>query len=442
MGTKNSISEDKSLKTDPKPLIIAGIIVIFIFFGGLTAWSYFLPFSGAVIAPGTVEVSQEKKTVQHLEGGIIDKILVQPGDLVQAGQSLIILKRSTVDASVSLMTGQIYTKMAEKARLEAESQMADAIKWPPSLKENRSVADVYDAIQKEESIFNSRRMDLDGQVSLLNSQIEQLREQVEGAQEELKAQYEIKSIYEDEIQAKQALFNEEYIDKAQLMQLKRQMAETKGRIGKLKQTTAELNQKIEEFKLRIVNLKNKYKEEAISEMGKVQNTLFELQEKLRPSEDALQRLTIKAPIAGEIINMRFRSEDSGVIQPGQPILDIVPLNAELIIAAQIRPDKITHVKKGQKTRVQLSAFNRRTTPPVMGEVIYISADQVKQETSAGVMSFYLAHIQVPESELENVGAYLSPGMPAMCYIETDTRTILGYLLEPILQVVDNSLRES
>ncbi len=442
MGTKNSISEDKSLKTDPKPLIIAGIIVIFIFFGGLTAWSYFLPFSGAVIAPGTVEVSQEKKTVQHLEGGIIDKILVQPGDLVQAGQSLIILKRSTVDASVSLMTGQIYTKMAEKARLEAESQMADAIKWPPSLKENRSVADVYDAIQKEESIFNSRRMDLDGQVSLLNSQIEQLREQVEGAQEELKAQYEIKSIYEDEIQAKQALFNEEYIDKAQLMQLKRQMAETKGRIGKLKQTTAELNQKIEEFKLRIVNLKNKYKEEAISEMGKVQNTLFELQEKLRPSEDALQRLTIKAPIAGEIINMRFRSEDSGVIQPGQPILDIVPLNAELIIAAQIRPDKITHVKKGQKTRVELSAFNRRTTPPVMGEVIYISADQVKQETSAGVMSFYLAHIQVPESELENVGAYLSPGMPAMCYIETDTRTILGYLLEPILQVVDNSLRES
>jgi len=442
MLTKNSNDNDKNLKTDPKPLIFAGILVIFIFFGGLAAWSYFLPFSGAVIAPGTVEISQERKTVQHLEGGIIDQILVQEGDSVEKGQTLIILKRSTVNASVSLLNGQIWTKMAQMARLQAETRMDEFIQWPASLQENSNIADVYDAIQKEEDIFLSRRMDLTGQVSLLNSQIDQLREQVEGANEELKAQYEIKLTYEDEIQAKQALFDEEYLDKSQLLQLKRQLAESKGRAGKLKQNIAEINQKTEEFKMRIVNLHNKYKEEAISELGDVQNQIFELQEKLRPSEDAMQRLTITAPIAGEIINLRFHSEDSGVIQPGQPILDIVPHNASLIITAKISPDKITQIKKGQKTRVELSAFNRRTTPPVTGEVIYISAAQVKEQTPHGEMSFYLAHIHVPEEELKIVDAYLYPGMPTVCYIETDTRTIFGYLLEPILQMVDKSLRES
>jgi len=442
MLTKNNNATDKNLNTDPKPLIFAGILVIFIFFGGMAAWSYFLPFSGAVIAPGSVEISQEKKTVQHLEGGIIDKILVQQGDVVKKGQTLIVLKRSTVNASVSLMSGQIWTKTAQMARLQAESLMSESIQWPAALNENSNIADVYDAIQKEEDIFYSRRMDLTGQVSLLNSQIDQLREQLEGAKEELKAQDEIKLTFEEEIQAKQALFDEEYLDKSQLLQLKRQLAESKGRTGKLKQSIAEINQKIEEFKLRIINLHNKYKENAISELGDIQNQIFELQEKLRPSEDAMQRLTITAPIAGEIINMRFHSENSGVIQAGQPILDIVPQNAELIISAHIRPDQITHVKKGQRARVALSAFNRRTTPPVMGEVIYISADQVHQRTPQGEQSFYLAHIHVPEKELAIVNAYLSPGMPTVCYIETDTRTIFGYMLEPILQMVDESLRES
>ena len=442
MLNKKNKNEETILKTNPKPLIFGGVLVIVLFFGGLTAWSIFLPFSGAVIAPGTVGISQERKTVQHLGGGIVDKILVKEGDIVEKGQPLIILKRAEVNASVSLLRGQIWTKMAEMARLRAESNLAESIEWPPMLKENSNVIDVYDAIQKEKDIFISRRIDLSDQISLLNSQITQLGQQIEGANEELKAQEEIRLTLEEEIQAKQALYDEDYLDKSQILTLRRQLAETKGREGRLKQDIAETRQKIEEFKLRIVNLRNKYKEEAISSLGKIQETIFELEEKLRPNEDAMQRLTVKAPIAGEIINMRIHSEDSGVIQSGQPILDIVPQNAELIIEAQIRPNMITHVKKGQKARVQLSAFNRRTTPPVMGEIIYISADQMARNSSGGERPYYLAHIKVPEKELTQIGAYLYPGMPAVCYIETEQRTIMGYLLEPILQMTDKALKES
>ena len=437
----NPNSDDKHLKTNPRRLILGGLLVIFLFFGGLAAWSFYLPFSGAVIAPGVVAISQEKKTVQHLEGGIVEKILVQPGDVVEKDQPLIILKRSEVNAMVSLLNGQIWAKKAAMARLRAEGLMADAIDWPADMKANRGIPEVADAMKMEKAIFQSRRLDLKNQVDMLDLQINQLKEQVKGANEELKAQRDVKSALDEEITAKQELFKENYIDKAQMLQLKRQLAESSGRVGSLKQSIAEIQQKIEEFKMRIVNMRNKYKEEAISERGKTQDAIFELEEQLRPKEDAMERLTIRAPIAGEILNMKIHS-DSGVIQPGAPIMEIVPKDARLIIEAHIPPDKITHVKKGQKARVQLSAFNRRTTPPVAGEVIYVSADQVTRETSAGQQSsFYLAHIQVPKKELTDIGAYLTPGMPVVSYIETDRRTIIGYLLDPILEMLDRSLRE-
>ena len=434
--------EDKLLSTNAKPLIIGGLVVILLFFGGLGAWSAFLPFSGAVIAPGTVEISQERKTVQHLEGGIVDRILVQEGDMVEKGEVLIKLKSAQVQASVSLLRGQLWAKLAEAARLRAESQLAESIDWPEELIEPENRLEVKDLKQKEKDIFQSRRQDLMGQISLIKSQIEQLKEQIAGAEEELSAQKEIITTLGEEIDAKQSLYEEDYIDKAQLLELKRRLAERRGKRGSIKQNIAQTRQKIEELKLKIVNLRNKYKENAISQLGKTQDRIFEMREQLRPRVDAQQRLKIRAPIAGEVMNMRIHSEESGVIRGGDPILDIVPKDAKLVVESRIRPDQITDVQKGQQARVQLSAFNRRTTPPVTGEVVYVSADQVNRETSSGKQSFYIAHVNIDKKELEKIGAYLSPGMPAVSYIETEKRTVLGYLLEPILEVMDKSMRES
>lgn len=442
MTEKDKQTEEKGLKSNPKPLIVAGLVVIFIFFGGLGAWSAFLPFSGAVIAPGKVEISHERKTVQHLEGGIVKDILVREGDVVEKGQVLIKLKRTEVDASVSVTRGQIRAKTAKAARLRAESQMAESINWPQSLKAKRDKPEVAEVMEMEKEIFRSRRTALNGKISLINSQIEQLKEKISGIKEELTAQKEIVETLKEEIKAKQALYESDYIDKAQVLELKRRLAERKGRVGGLKQDLAETLKKKEELKLRIVNLEDKYQEEALAELGKIQDTIFELREKIIPQLDAKKRLTIEAPVAGEIINMRIHSEQSGVIQPGKPILDIVPKDAELIVEARVRPDQITDVKKGQSVRVQLSAFNRRTTPPVSGSVQYISGDQVTRKTSTGEQTFYIAHVHIDKTELQQAGAYLSPGMPAVSYIETEQRTILGYLVAPILEMMDKSMRET
>ncbi len=433
--------QTREIKTNPKTLILAGVLIIVLFFGGLGAWSAFFPFQGAVIASGTVKVSNEKKTVQHLEGGIVDEILVQEGDRVEKGQTLIRLKSSRVIASVSLLRGQLRAKKAEAARLEAESTMEKGIDWPEDLVEVKDRPEVAMILKKQQDIFASRRTDLEGKISLHYSQIEQLKEQIDGIREEFLAQKDIIQALQEELSAKEELLQGKYIDKAAILELRRMLAERKGRKGRLKQNIAEVRQKVEELKLRIVDLRNSYREKAVSRLSEVSDLIFELREQLRPQVDAQQRLEITAPIPGEVMNLRIHSEESGVIQAGQPILDIVPGEAKLVVEARVRLQDITNVKKGQPTKVQLSAFNRRSTPPIPGEVIYVSADQVTEETGRGAASYYLAHVRVNRERLEETGAYLSPGMPAVCYITTEKRTVLGYLLEPILGIVDQAMRE-
>ncbi len=441
MSETNEPVAQKGLRSNPKPLIIAGLAVILLFFGGLVAWSAFLPFSGAVIAPGVVKVSQERQTVQHLEGGIVENILVREGDMVEMGDTLIKLKRPQIDAQVSMIRSQLRTRSASMARLRAESRMADAITWPESLLANRDDDEVAEVMALESDIFNSRKQALNGRISLHQSQISQLKEQIIGMEEEMAAQKEIMETLDEEIEAKQSLYEADHIDRTQILELKRRQSERKGRVGRLRQDIAEARQKIEELRLRIVSLRDTYIEEAFTELGRVQDTIFELNEKLLPQLDAQSRLTIRAPVSGEVINMHVHSETTGVLQQGQPILDIVPRDAVLIVQARVQPNDITSVREGQNVRVELTAFNRRTTPPLTGYVEHVSGDHITRETPMGEQSFYEARIRIDESELATGGVYLSPGMPAVSYIETEERTILGYLLEPITEMMDRSLRE-
>jgi len=439
--TDNNSRTDKILKTKPGPLIVSGLIVIALFFGGLIVWSIFFPFSGAVIAPGQVKVSQEKKTVQHLEGGIVDEILVDEGDHVQKGQPLIKLKSEQVHSAVDMLQGRLWSKLAQAARLRAESDRSEKIEWPRELLQKKDNPDVKKVMEKEKNIFKTRRKDLQGKISRTRSQIEQLKNKISGLKEELSAQKDIIRTLQEEITAKENLFQDKYINKAKLLELQRKLATRRGRRGSLKQSIAESKKKIEELRLEIVNLRNKYREKAVTELGKVTDTIFEVRERLRPKLDAQARLTIEAPMAGEVMNLRVHSEDSGVIKAGEPLLDIVPKEAKLIIEARVKPSQITDVEVGQTTNVQLSAFNRRTTPPVPGEVTYVSADQVTRKTSQGEQSFYQVYVDIEKEQLDEVGAYLSPGMPAVSYITTQQRTILEYLLAPILKVVDQAMRE-
>ncbi len=429
------------LNTNPTKYIITGILVILCFFGGLAAWSIYFPFQGAVIAPGTVKVSGERKIVQHLEGGMIDQILVKEGDKVEEGDILIRLKSIRVKANVDLLKGQLYGKIAELNRLTAEVAMAKKITWSDELINEKNNRDVNKIMDLEKDIFISRKSDLEGKISLYHSQIKQLGNRIDGADEEFITQKDIIANLTEELELKKKLFQENYMGKPEIMELQRRLSEHKGRRGKLKQDMAEYRQMIEEYKLRIVDMENQYREKAITQLGETKDAIFEIKEQIKPAQDTQMRLTVRAPISGEVINMRIHSEDSGVITPGMPLLDIVPSDSKLIISARVSPQDITRVHKGQTTKVQLSAFNRNVTPPVPGIVTYIAADLITEETPKGVMSYYIAHVEVTQKDLTENNAYLSPGMPAACYITTEKRSVISYLLEPLLINADRALRE-
>ena len=435
------MENNKLLNTNPTGLIVAGLVVIFCFFGGMAAWSLYFPFQGAVIAQGTVKVSGERKTVQHLEGGIIDKILVKVGDQVEKGDILIRLKSIRVEANVDLLTGRLYGKLAEHDRLMAEAERASRITWSEELLNEQGNRDVAKIMATEKGIFHSRRSDIQGKLSLYKSQIKQLGNRISGAEEELSPQTRIIANLQEEVDLKKKLFQENYMGKPEIMELQRRLAEHEGRRGRLKQDIAEYHQMIEEYKLRIVDIKNEYREKAVTQLGENKDVIFEIKEQIKPAQDTQTRLTVRAPISGEVINMQVPSENSRVINPGMPLLDIVPSHSKLIISAKISPQDITRVQKGQDTKVQLSAFDRNLTPLVPGVVTYIAADLITEQGPGGMMSYYIAHIEVTEADLKANNAYLSPGMPAACYITTDKRSVISYLLKPILINADRAMRE-
>jgi epimerase transport system membrane fusion protein len=431
----------ESIQTDPTRYIIAGLLIILVFFGGLSAWAVYFPFQGAVIATGAVKVFGERKIVQHLEGGIIDRIFVKEGDQVEQGDVLIELKSSRVLSDVKLLEGRLMSRLAEEARLNAEIAMKEEINWPKNLTALKDQSEIADIITTETNIFQHKRSDMEGKISLYNSQIKQLGNKIEGAREEYRTQDELIANLNEELSAKRPLVKDKYMGKTEVLELERTLAQVKGRKAKLTQDIAEYEQMIQGLRLNIIDLQNQYRERAVSSLAEAKDAIFQLQEQIKPHLDEKERLQVKAPISGEILSLMVNSEGSGVIQPGMALMEIVPTDSKLIIEVQVRPQDITNVSKGQKTKVQLSAFQRASIPPISGEVTYISSDLITQRTNMGNVSYYVAHVEVNQKDLEEKKAYLSPGMPVSCYITTDKRNVISYLLGPLLENVDHAMRE-
>lgn len=431
--SKNSIE-------DPRKIIRQGLIIIGIFFGCLGVWATFGTISGAVVSPGKVKIETERKTVQHLEGGIVDSILVREGEEVTAGQTLITLESIQVDASVDMLRKQLVALMAAQARNTAEKDLKDSVTWPEELKMLAREANAEDVIANEQKIFFARRDAFQGQVSLLKSQIAQITAQISGLEEQYRAEEAIIATLDEELKAKRQLFAERYLEKSQILELERMLASHRGTRGHLRQAIAEAKQKRDETKLRIEDVQNRFVEEATSMLGRLDNDIMQVREKLRPLRDAKTRLNVVAPVTGKVVGLKIHSK-GGVVRPGEPLMDIVPADNPMIVEVQVPVNKIADVYIGQPAQVQLDAFDVRVTPLLKSKVVYISADRLEDRTYTGTMPYYLCHVEIDPKAIEDAKVYLSPGMPATVFITTKQRTVLFYMLEPLLKNWDRALRE-
>lgn len=422
-------------------IIRQGLAVLFLFFGVLGGWAVFGKISGAVVVPGTIIIDTERKTVQHLEGGIIDTIHVREGDRVRAGQPLITLRSVTVHSSVDMANKNLILFLAARSRYEAEKALFQPIRWDSELLELAKVYDSQDVLEGERKMFEARRASYRSQVELLDSQIAQISQQILGLQEEMRAEKAIIATLTEELGAKRILVRKKYLERSQVLELERQLATHKGSHGKLRQTIAATEQEKSGLLLQKEGLTIGIIEQAAKEMNELDSKILQTREQLRPLRDTQKRLEVAAPVSGRIVGLAVHSP-GGVISPGQKLMDIVPEDSPLVAEVHIPVNEIANVHVGQAAQAQLDAFDRSTTPLIPARVISIAADRQEEQTSMGMVPYYLCYVQLfPESVETSQKIYLSPGMPVTMFITTRKQTVLSYILEPLLRNWDRALRE-
>lgn len=417
----------------------AGTVAILLVFGTFGLWATLAPLSGAIIGMGLIKVDLNRKTVQHLEGGIVKEILVRDGDRVQAGQALIVIEDERVDASVDVVQGLLDAEMAKTARLAAERDSLEQIVFPDVLLERADDPEVSELIRTETNFFETRRGAMRQQIKLLEQQIEEARHEIKSLDMRAQAEMEASRLLEEEVAANETLGAKQYVQKTQILTLKRGIEDYKARRGEHLADIARAGQKITDLELRIATTRDTYLQQATEGLTAAQAKIFDLQERLRPSQDMQRRQHITAPIAGTVVGLKVFTV-GGIIGPREPLMDIVPDANELIVEAQIGVDDIDDVHVGQEADVRLSAYKRRTTPLVIGEVSYVAADRMTSQD--GTHSYYITRITVTREALAEAGDIaLYPGMPAEVFIRTAERTALDYLLAPVTNVLRRSFRE-
>ena len=425
---------------DPRSIIRLGMIIVGVFFGVLGAWSVLANISGAVVAPGAIKIETERKTVQHLEGGIVESILVREGDHVQAGATLLTLRSIQVDASVDMLNKQLVGWLATQARYQAEKDQTGALVFTSALQELAEEHTARDLLDNERKLFIARREAMTGQISMFKSQIAQVNAQITGTDQQIRAEQAIIATLTEELKAKRQLYEERYLEKSHILELERQLADRQGRRGHLVQSRAEAEQKKLELRLRIDDVTNRMVEEAARELARVDNEIVQIREKLRPMHDAQTRLQVVAPVTGKVVALKVHSQ-GGVVRAGEPILDIVPDSMPLVVRAQVPVNRIADVHIGQEALVQMDAFDTRITPHIDGKVSYLSADRLEDRTQAGAMPYYECYVEVSPESLSKYGMYMSPGMPATVFITTKKRSVLYFMLEPLIKNWTRALRD-
>lgn len=439
MTSINPASTDSlsGLPTSDSRARFIGYLIVFVTFGIFGTWATFAPLESAALAPGVVTVQSYRKTVQHLEGGIVKELHARDGELVSAGDPLIVLDDTQVRAEYGITRSQLIATQAMEARLRAERDGLEAVDYSGMLESNSQRAE--EARDGETQVFNARRGSRLGEVAVLEKRIGQLNEQISGLRSMIATKGSLEKSYKDEITELADLLAEGFVDKQRLLDQERKLNILRSEIADHQSEITKTRLQISETELQILQLNKDFSADVVAQLAEVQTKVFDLQERMSALEDRLTRIVIRAPEDGMIIGMTVHTV-GGVISPATPLLDIVPAQSDLIIEAQVSPIDIDRVRVGKPADIRFSAFNSSTTPVMKGEVVHVSADRlINQDTG---MPYYLARVTLTEEGARALGSLqLQPGMPAEVLINTGARTMLQYLVSPATDAFAKSMIE-
>ena len=425
------------LPVDDRPTRRVGFLIVLVTFGLFGGWAAFAPLESAALAPGVVTVKSYRKTVQHLEGGIVRELRVHDGDRVTAGDVLLVLDNTQARSETEMMRSQLIAARELEARLVAER---DGLAEPATVPDlDASDPRVREARDSEARIFQTRRNGLLGEIGLQEKAIRQIEEQIRGFRAIIASKQTLATSYQEEIVDLRALLAEGYVDKQRLREQERSLSRLQAEVVEHQSDSARAQVQIGEAELKILQLKKTFATEVAGQLGETRTKIYDLRERLATVQDRDKRTEVLAPESGMVMGMTVHTL-GGVVNPGTPLMDIVPANEELIVEAQLSPTDIDRIVVGQLVDIRFSAFKSSATPVIEGQLLQVSADRLTNKETG--TAYYLARVALTETGRKTLGNLaLVPGMPAEVLINTGARTLLQYLIQPASNAFARSLIE-
>ena len=418
---------------------MTGWLVIVLFFGVLGTWAVTAPLNGAVVATGVVKVDGNRKSVQHLDGGIVKELRVREGDKVKAGDVVVVLDEGQARAEFEVLAQQAVVLRATEERLRAELTRATALMMPEDLRARAADAYVSDIWKGQIHQFESRLAAIEGQRIVIKEKIAQLEHQIIGGDAQVKAYRSQLESTRKEIESILPLVDQGLIARPRFLQLERSAAGLEGQAADTLANIAKLRQAIAEQKQQTAQLDNDRMTEVTRDLRDTQAKLLEVIPRLMNAQAVLNRIQIRSPYTGRVVGLNIFSV-GGVIARGDKILDVVPDQDSLVIEAQIGVDDISDVHPNARAEVHLTAYKQRIIPIVHGDVIQVSADRLTDPKTGN--PYYTALVKVDEQELAALpNVQLYPGMPAQVMIPTTERTAFQYIVGPLVMSFNQAFRQ-
>ena len=433
----DSVSE---VDTDSHSPLRWGLAVLLLGFGGFVCWSAFAPLDAGIPADATVQVAGNRKTIQHLEGGTTEEILVREGDRVSAGQVLVRLNRTRALAEQGVVSSQYIIAKAIEARLLAERDGTPSVVNDPELAQRfKDDPRFIEATRAQARLFQTRREALEGEIAILTENQRGAEAQLNGLNQVHANRRAQVGFINRELTGVRALAKEGYLPRNRMLEMERDASHLRAALSGDVVEVGRARNQIAELKLRIMQRGQDYQKEVQSQLSDVQKEASALGDRLAALDYTVRETEIRAPIDGYVQNLGVHTV-GGVIGPDTVLMELVPNVHDFVVHAKVPVQAIDKMEPGLNVEITFPAFNHARTPNIPGKVLTVSADRLTDPETK--MPYYLAQVEVTPEGVPMLGENLiRPGMPASVLIRTGERTMLGYLLKPFLERLDKSFKE-
>lgn len=425
---------------DTSAVARTGLWVLGLGFGGFLLWAALAPLDEGVPTQGIVTLDTKRKTVQHLSGGIVKEVLVHEGQQVKEGEPMLRLDGAVAKANYEAVRQRYLGYRAMQSRLFAEQAGRDAIDFHPDVKAAMNDPLIKQQVVTQQQLIQARRAALAADLQGIEENVQGLKEQLASYQNILVQRRSQLALLTDELTNTRGMVKEGYAPRNRQLELERMVAESNAAIADLIGNSLRVNRQVAELSQRSLARKQEYRKEVETQLADVTREVQSDAEKFVAVTADLDRMEIKAPATGQVVGLSVQTVGA-VLQPGQKLLDVVPDNQTLLLEAHIPPHLIDKIQAGLSTDVRFNAFAHSPQLVVEGKVLSVSGDLLS-DPAQPQFAYFLARVQVTPAGMKTLGSrQMQPGMPAEIVIKTGERSMLTYLLHPLVKRMASSMKE-